>query len=306
MKDDKKKPIHHPHDGLFKTMLRTPEVAIDLLKARLEPHILKQLDLATFKLENSSFIDERLKKIHSDLVFSMKYKAQEDKCYLYFLLEHQTKHKDNMTMRLWEYNTKLMRQHITQGGNAFPVIFNFIFYTGKKPYSESKSLLGAFKRPDLFLEALQRNTVIELNKEDNSKLVKAGKAALLQLLLKYEKHRDFCRLLDSENLQFAMLINKTPHLLTVFLYMLDREKHAPAVLLEKMNKLTPNKQDEIMTGLQRLRNEGIKLGKQEGIKLGEQRGIKLGEQRGIKLGKQEVLQALIKKGIITKEQADKL
>ena len=76
-KDDKITPMHHPHDGLFKTMLRTPEVAIDFLKARLDPYVLESLDLATFKLENSSFIDERLKATHSDLVFSLKQKDQK-------------------------------------------------------------------------------------------------------------------------------------------------------------------------------------------------------------------------------------
>ena len=43
MKKDENKPIHHPHDGLFKTMLRTPEVAIDFLKTRLESHMLEVL-----------------------------------------------------------------------------------------------------------------------------------------------------------------------------------------------------------------------------------------------------------------------
>ena len=81
-------------------MLRTPEIAIDFLKARLDPYVLEALDLTTFKLENSSFIDEQLKKTYSDLVFSLKQKDQKEKCYLYFLVEHQTEHEDNMIMRL--------------------------------------------------------------------------------------------------------------------------------------------------------------------------------------------------------------
>ena len=62
--------IHHPHDSLFKKAFKNKAVAKDFLKSRLSKQLLKKIKLDTLKIENSSFISEKLRKTHSDLVLS--------------------------------------------------------------------------------------------------------------------------------------------------------------------------------------------------------------------------------------------
>jgi len=308
MKKDEKTPIHHPHNNLFEKAFSNPAVTWDFLQNRLEPSMLAKIDPTTLKLESGSFIDTELNKSYSDLVMSAR--LENKKSYIYFLIEHQTKNDKHMMLRLLEYNIKLRRRHKEQGGKKLPTIINFVLYAGKYRYTREKNILEAFEDSIAFVDQLKRNVIIDLTKEDDEAIIKDKKAALAEWVLKNASQKDFCLAIDQTAIDIAQLINGSTYWESAIYYMMDRDQHNPKNLLKKINNLDPIKEDIVMTGLQRIRNEekqqGINLGKQEGIKLGEQRGIKLGKQEGKKEGKKEILQALIKKGIITKEQAKKL
>ena len=61
--------VHQPHDSLFKRIFSQKEVAIDLLKGRLCPDLLQQIDLTKLTLTNSSFVAPELRNGYTDLVF---------------------------------------------------------------------------------------------------------------------------------------------------------------------------------------------------------------------------------------------
>ena len=125
--------IHQPHDSLFKKAFKDTKVAIDFLKSRLPPKILARIDLNTLKLENSSFVDEKLRKTHSDLVLSANINGK--KGYIYFLIELQMRKDDTIVLRLLEYNAQLMREYITKHkGDKLPSIINIVLYAGKTSY----------------------------------------------------------------------------------------------------------------------------------------------------------------------------
>ena len=73
-----------------------------------------------------------------------------------------------------------------------------------------------------------------------------------------------------------------------------RDGHVPKEVLKKTPNLDPETKEKIMSGLQRM------------IQQGKQEGIQLGEKIGIQLGKNQTVTELVKAGIITRAQAEKV
>lgn len=60
------------HDGLFKLFLREPDTARDFLAVHLPADIRAQVRLDTLKLEPGSFVDQKLRELHSDVLYSVE------------------------------------------------------------------------------------------------------------------------------------------------------------------------------------------------------------------------------------------
>jgi predicted transposase YdaD len=62
--------IEQPHDKLFKAAMSDPSRAADLLRLVLPENILAKLDIDALRVESGSWVDERLRGHHSDLLLS--------------------------------------------------------------------------------------------------------------------------------------------------------------------------------------------------------------------------------------------
>ncbi|NDL35971.1 MULTISPECIES: Rpn family recombination-promoting nuclease/putative transposase, partial [Photorhabdus] len=74
------------HDALFKHFLTQPETAREFLSLYLPEEIQLLCDLATLKLEPGSFVDEHLRQLHSDVLYSVE--TARGQGYIYCLIEH--------------------------------------------------------------------------------------------------------------------------------------------------------------------------------------------------------------------------
>jgi predicted transposase/invertase (TIGR01784 family) len=83
-----RKIVHSPHDRFFKSAMADIRVAKDFLKTHLPPAIQEAIDFETLELEPTSYVDESLKKVRSDILYQVKLKGGEY-AYLYLLCEHQ-------------------------------------------------------------------------------------------------------------------------------------------------------------------------------------------------------------------------
>ena len=296
--DKKDLNIHQPHDTLFKKAFKDKEVAKDFLKNRLPPEVLARIELNTLKLENSSFVSQELSKSHSDLVLSAYIDGQ--KGYIYFLVELQMTSDKLMALRLLEYNVLLMREHIDKKKeNKLPTIINLVIYAGKASYKGDKRIIDSFKDPQAFTHMGSSEFLIDLSGQSKEEILKDGKAGPVELILKEGQKRDFCKFLEKEESRdIILLINDSSYGKQVVLYMLERDKHNPDEVLNKMHNLDPELKQDIMSGLQRV----IQESEQRGIQLGEKRGIQLGEKKGMQL----LAETLIKKGYISKADAEKV
>jgi len=89
------------HDSLFKRAFSVPAHAAGELRSVLPEAIAKALDLATLKVEPTSFVDAEMAHRHTDLLFSASISGRPS--YVYFLLEHQSEPDALMPFRVLVY-----------------------------------------------------------------------------------------------------------------------------------------------------------------------------------------------------------
>jgi predicted transposase YdaD len=64
--------IHNPHDKLFKTSLKYPEVAREFLEMFLPDDIKRQLDFNSINYCQTNFLDEKFNLSQADVLFQCK------------------------------------------------------------------------------------------------------------------------------------------------------------------------------------------------------------------------------------------
>ncbi|MEF2228695.1 MAG: Rpn family recombination-promoting nuclease/putative transposase [Candidatus Cardinium sp.] len=98
------------HDGLAKKILSDPVAAQEFLDHYLPDSCKALLDMNTLKIEKESYIEDNLKQKFSDLVFSIKTKNNE-KAFVYALVEAEVSPKYWTAFKLWEYIFLLLERH---------------------------------------------------------------------------------------------------------------------------------------------------------------------------------------------------
>lgn len=130
-------------------------------------------------------------------------------------------------IRLIEYNTKLMQQHMTQHRTTkLLTILNFVLYSGHKNYQGPESIAEAFDDPEQYMASLKQKIVIKLAQETDDRILKDQKAALAEFVLVHSHYRDFYNLLDEKKF-IIDLIYKSTYVDAAVVYMLTHETHEP-------------------------------------------------------------------------------
>ena len=102
---------HHPHDKLVSKFLEDKKVAIDLLKKHLPAKALENLELSTLKASSETFVSDKSKKYHNDIVFHCKTKEDKD-AYIYLLIEHQSTPDPFMPVRMLRYKLNVLAKYL--------------------------------------------------------------------------------------------------------------------------------------------------------------------------------------------------
>ncbi len=93
---------HNPHDALFKHVFLDKEVAAAQFRALLPKGVANRLDFDKMSIEDSLFVDEKLKSGQSDLLYRVPLKAG-GVAFIWVLFEHQSKSDRFMALRVLEY-----------------------------------------------------------------------------------------------------------------------------------------------------------------------------------------------------------
>ncbi|EAO9467364.1 Rpn family recombination-promoting nuclease/putative transposase [Salmonella enterica] len=265
------------HDGLFKLFLREPDTARDFLAVHLPADIRTQVRLDTLKLEPGSFVDQKLRELHSDVLYSVE-TAEGHAGYIYCLVEHQSTADRMMAWRMMRYSMAVMDAHLKKGNDTLPVVVPLLFYQGTvRPYPYSTDWMDCFDVPALAREVYSRPwPLVDVSVMEDSDLQSHRRMALLELVQRDIRHRDAASLLRDVVQLIRLAGNTREQVEAVLCYIIYNGMTSESItpfLYELAGEIPEYKELIMGTIAQQLKEEGIQLGIQQGIQQGIEQGI---------------------------------
>ncbi|EEI4449775.1 Rpn family recombination-promoting nuclease/putative transposase [Salmonella enterica] len=271
------------HDGLFKLFLREPDTARDFLAVHLPADIRSQVRLDTLKLEPGSFVDQKLRELHSDVLYSVE-TAEGHAGYIYCLVEHQSTADRMMAWRMMRYSMAVMDAHLKKGNDTLPVVVPLLFYQGTvRPYPYSTDWLDCFDVPALAREVYSRPwPLVDVSVMEDSDLQSHRRMALLELVQRDIRHRDAASLLRDVVQLIRLAGNTREQVEAVLCYIIYNGMTSESItpfLYELAGEIPEYKELIMGTIAQQLKEEGIQLGIQQGIEQGIEQARLVAQQK---------------------------
>ncbi|ENT8073387.1 Rpn family recombination-promoting nuclease/putative transposase [Salmonella enterica] len=271
------------HDGLFKLFLREPDTARDFLAVHLPADIRAQVRLDTLKLEPGSFVDQKLRELHSDVLYSVE-TAEGHAGYIYCLVEHQSTADRMMAWRMMRYSMAVMDAHLKKGNDTLPVVVPLLFYQGTvRPYPYSTDWMDCFDAPALAREVYSRPwPLVDVSVMEDSDLQSHRRMALLELVQRDIRHRDAASLLRDVVQLIRLAGNTREQVEAVLCYIIYNGMTSESItpfLYELAGEIPEYKELIMGTIAQQLKEEGIQLGIQQGIEQGIEQARLVAQQK---------------------------
>ncbi|EAM2837934.1 Rpn family recombination-promoting nuclease/putative transposase [Salmonella enterica] len=271
------------HDGLFKLFLREPDTARDFLAVHLPADIRAQVRLDTLKLEPGSFVDQKLRELHSDVLYSVE-TAEGHAGYIYCLVEHQSTADRMMAWRMMRYSMAVMDAHLKKGNDTLPVVVPLLFYQGTvRPYPYSTDWMDCFDVPALAREVYSRPwPLVDVSVMEDSDLQSHRRMALLELVQRDIRHRDAASLLRDVVQLIRLAGNTREQVEAVLCYIIYNGMTSESItpfLYELAGEIPEYKELIMGTIAQQLKEEGIQLGIQQGIEQGIEQARLVAQQK---------------------------
>ncbi|EAQ0410826.1 Rpn family recombination-promoting nuclease/putative transposase [Salmonella enterica] len=257
------------HDGLFKLFLREPDTARDFLAVHLPADIRAKVRLDSLKLEPGSFVDQKLRELHSDVLYSVE-TAEGHAGYIYCLVEHQSSADRMMAWRMMRYSMAVMDAHLKKDNDTLPVVVPLLFYQGRvRPYPYSTDWMDCFDAPALAREVYSRPwPLVDVSVMEDSDLQSHRRMALLELVQRDIRHRDAASLLRDVVQLIRLAGNTREQVEAVLCYIIyngmTNERITP-FLYELAGEIPEYKELIMGTIAQQLKEEGLQQGLQQGI-----------------------------------------
>ena len=127
---------HAPHEGLFIKIFKNLDNTRHFLKKHISRDLQKCFDLDTLRLENTTYVDKKLRKHYSDLVFSVRLVDYENQfARIYLLFEHKSSPDPLTGVQVLKYMAlqwlELQDQHMLVDGKLPPII-PIVIYQGQE------------------------------------------------------------------------------------------------------------------------------------------------------------------------------
>ena len=257
------------HDAAFKAAFQKRELAKRFFQIAFPEKIVRQIDFRYLKLANRSYVDEKLKDKHSDIVYQTKIRGKT--AFLYLLFEHQSKPDFWMIFRLLCYMTNLWREFIDQNPKTkeLPVILPAVLYHGKQSWNCPRSLAEIMETGEGLEQYIPQFTydLFDLRDYEDERLL-LGDAMALGVVLYLMKHifdEDFGEHIESA-IEYLGKIHSQETQMEFLEWMLRYAYHAREDDLGEnidrgLNALgDDNARRVAMTIAERLRQEGFQKG----------------------------------------------
>ncbi|MBP1205117.1 hypothetical protein JOD97_003159 [Duganella sp. 1411] len=144
-------------DMLYKQLFGHPEMVRDLLAAFLSAEWARSLDVGAFERVNASYVNDRGKARHDDVVWRAR--IGSDWIYVYILLEFQARPDEWMALRMQVYVgllcQDLVARHCLTRGGKLPPVLPIVLYHGRAAWRASTDLANLMLAPPEGMEQFQ-------------------------------------------------------------------------------------------------------------------------------------------------------
>lgn len=306
-----------PHDTFFRQLLSEPTVAVDFVQNYLPAEIVPLLDLAQLRIEKDTFVDGRLRKHFSDVLYSVplqpnllpssqptvaplekpakrkRKKAEPDKIgvyvYLYLLFEHKSQPDKGVRLQVLRYMTRIWEKEWKKHRQLSPIV-PIVFYHGQETWNYSSEFADLLTVVDVFKPYLPqfRHLLIDLSAYSDEQIQGEVWLRVNLLILKHIFDDNLGEQLPKIlGLLRTLVQNESglEMLYTVLMYITE----ASAVVTEAelyqgvIAAVTPERSNVVESLAQKWIKEGIEKGVEEGIEKGIEKGIEAQRQTLLRL-----------------------
>ena len=137
--------VTRPHDSLFRAVFSDPAEAAGFLRAHLPESLNAELRWSAVALQNTSFVDDELRRSESDLLFAIRHRSGRP-AWLYVLVEHQSTAEHWMRLRLHRYCSRIWerdRKRYPKARQLRPIV-PLVFYHGARPWNHAMQFAELF------------------------------------------------------------------------------------------------------------------------------------------------------------------
>jgi len=287
--------INAPHDKFFRSSLHNVKIARSFFNKFLPEEVKKHIDLEHLRLTKVNFVSDLNKNAIADVVYETKYDNQV--CYLYLLIEHQSSSDPLMAFRIFQYTCHIMQQYLeSHHTNRLPLVYPIVLYHGTSTFTGARDIRDLVDAPTELVEkyCFQPFQLIDVNKIDESTIKDDPLMAGLINSLKYIFIKDTEELLKKMVETFNTLVghDEITYLEMIFQYVytvtqVKNEKQ----FYHLVEKYMPEKVGETgMTIAEVLHESGFEKGLQAGL----DQGLKQGLEQGLEQGREENLITIIR------------
>jgi hypothetical protein len=230
-----------PHDKRLKELFGNKEAFISLLKDCVKPDWIDELDEASLKMSNKSFVLQDFRRKEADVVYEGTLNKGKEKVIFYILQENQRQVDYRMPYRLLLYIVEILRHYYNNSDiNArrrkdfkFPAVFPIIFFNGRKNWTVPQNLKEMFSGYKKFGDYLINfNYALVDVKGYGEENIKGFKSKLLKVMMLFEKSTEFIEILDTIEKHKGDLIGLN-----------DEEKRIISLAFEILSKVHKSNQE---------------------------------------------------------------
>jgi predicted transposase/invertase (TIGR01784 family) len=282
-----------PHNNFFTTVFSNRENMVDLL-TQLLPEVADKIDIDSLELDNTSYVNEKLKNLYSDIVYNCNGKdGKATKISLLF--EHKSYFVAYPRLQLADYMFSIYR-HNVNNKEPLTLVIPIIFYHGETPW-KYRTFTSYFDRLDESLNQYIpdfKYHVIDLTQYSDEYILSLRLSFLINSLIAF-KHKSDSEYVKQQPKRIFYRLDFYANEDSTQMYI-----RALVIYIMASTKLKVEDMEQIVNTLPKEDNQRVKTTLEnfidKGIEIGEERGIEIGEKRGKELSKINMILKFIDKG----------
>jgi len=183
--------VANPHDAIFKSIIKSKEVAKEFFAMHLPEKIKALVDFESFKLSSELLTDDELNENIMDVIFEAT--CGQKKAYFQWVIEHKSYEED---LCFWALQTKvkiMARYREIHHTKRMPLVYIIVVYHDSKPYPFPTEIRDYIDAPaDIVNESIQSSfQLVDLNLITDEQLRAYQLAGILQYFQKHIRDSNF-------------------------------------------------------------------------------------------------------------------